>query len=50
VFAARGDGDVVSLRAGVRPSRQTEVVLYRAALAMPGDDREGRDGSGRDAR
>ncbi|MWJ83777.1 transcriptional regulator, partial [Clavibacter michiganensis subsp. michiganensis] len=25
----------------------TEVVLYRAALAMPGDDR---DGSGRDAR
>ncbi|RII85864.1 transcriptional regulator, partial [Clavibacter michiganensis subsp. insidiosus] len=29
------------------PSRQTEVVLYRAALAMPGDDR---DGSGRDAR
>jgi MerR family transcriptional regulator/heat shock protein HspR len=47
VFAARGDGDVVSLRAGVRPSRPTEVVLYRAALSMPDADR---DGSGRDAR
>jgi len=37
VFAARGDGDVVSLRAGVRPSRPTEVVLYRAALTMSAD-------------
>jgi len=47
VFAARGDGDVVSLRAGVRPSRQTEVVLYRQALAGPGDDR---DAGGRGSR
>jgi MerR family transcriptional regulator/heat shock protein HspR len=53
VFAARGDGDVVSLRAGVRPSRQTDVVLYRAALSLSDGrdaDAGGRDAGGRGAR
>ncbi|WP_244961957.1 heat shock protein transcriptional repressor HspR [Clavibacter zhangzhiyongii] len=54
VFAARGDGDVVSLRAGVRPSRQTEVVLYRAALTRhapdPGEDADAHAGTDPDGR
>lgn len=29
VFAARGDGDVISLRAGTRAQRPTDVVVWR---------------------
>jgi MerR family transcriptional regulator/heat shock protein HspR len=50
VFAARGDGDVVSLRAGVRPSRQTDVVLYRAALSLSDGRDAAADAGGRGAR
>lgn len=29
VFAARESGDVISLRAGTRPARSTEIVIWR---------------------